>query len=400
MRIRSCLITALLVGASTVLTMPPALAAGEADLSVRVEAPPTAYVGEFVTLSAFLVNHGPSSADAAVLTVTLAGPATLFGAPGCQSEGSTRLVCQIGTMSANGALPPQQFQARVNAAGAVTFTAEISSPTPDPNTANNTATDTVVVVAGGPADLSARASINHPAPLRVGEETNYAVNFGNNGPSDATSVTLNSTVSANLEIFGFSYPGCTATATTIHCEFPTWQAQTLGILLVRIRAVAPGAATITAGIASADNPDPDPSNNASAVTVQVDASADLGVSLTESSDPVKSKRDLVLTATITNTGPSAATMTTLAEDLGYDGPQGFTIVLVTPSQGSCVTSGAAVSCDLGTVAAGGTATVAVTVQARGTGTLTTQAQVHAAESDPVSANNAAIESTRVTTSGH
>lgn len=253
---------------------------------------------------------------------------------------------------------------------------------------------------GDPADLSARPSINHPAPLTVGEETNYAIQYGNAGPATATSVTLTSTVSPNLEIYDFSYPGCTATSTTIHCEFSSVLAQTLGIVLVRIRAISPGPAAITAEIISADNPDPVPTNNASTITIQVDASADLEVGLTESADPVKSKRDLVLTATVTNNGPSRATTTTLVQELTYDGPQGFTIVSVAPSQGSCTTSGAAVSCNLGTLAAGSTATVAVTVQARGSGTLTSQARVNAAEPDPDSTNNAATESTRVSPSGH
>jgi uncharacterized repeat protein (TIGR01451 family) len=101
---------------------------------------------------------------------------------------------------------------------------------------------------------------------------------------------------------------------------------------------------------------------------------------------------LVLTASVTNAGPSSATQVTLSETL----PAGVTLVSVAPSQGSCSGSGT-ITCSLGTLAANGSATVTVTVLVtkKVSGSLTTTASVVAAETDPVTTNNVASATTRL-----
>jgi uncharacterized repeat protein (TIGR01451 family) len=122
------------------------------------------------------------------------------------------------------------------------------------------------------------------------------------------------------------------------------------------------------------------------------AVADLGVTLTDSPDPVARRSTLVLTASVTNAGPSPATQVRLSETL----PAGVTLVSVAPSQGSCSGSGT-ITCSLGTLAANGSATVTVTVLVtrKGSGSLTTTASVAAAETDPITTNNVASATTRL-----
>ena len=67
----------------------------------------------------------------------------------------------------------------------------------------------------------------------------------------------------------------------------------------------------------------------------------------------------------------------------------------TPSQGSCLDVGAVITCDLSSIAAGGTATIEILVTTTTLGTFTNNASVVANEADPVPADNAASEDTDV-----
>ena len=84
--------------------------------------------------------------------------------------------------------------------------------------------------------------------------------------------------------------------------------------------------------------------------------ADLLITIVDSADPVIQGDNVTYTATVTNNGPDAATGVDLAATL----PADTTLVLATPSQGTC---DAVVSCALGTIASLGTATVTIEVSA-------------------------------------
>jgi hypothetical protein len=116
---------------------------------------------------------------------------------------------------------------------------------------------------------------------------------------------------------------------------------------------------------------------------------DLALTLTDAPDPVKVGGTLVYTATVTNGGNTAAPAT-YTQAL----PRTVTWLGATPSQGSC-TGGRTVSCNLGSVPAGGTATVSVMVQARSRGTLSGSASVSTTATDVNPANNSATTSTTV-----
>ena len=102
------------------------------------------------------------------------------------------------------------------------------------------------------------------------------------------------------------------------------------------------------------------------------------------------------TVTVTNGGPSDAT----AVGLTVGWPAGFSQGAVSPSQGSCAPIGAGpdLTCSLGTIAAGGSATVSVayTVPAATPGgPATATATVSSPAIDPVAANNSATDATTV-----
>jgi uncharacterized repeat protein (TIGR01451 family) len=77
------------------------------------------------------------------------------------------------------------------------------------------------------------------------------------------------------------------------------------------------------------------------------------------------------TLTVTNRGPDTATNVQLADPA----PAGITYLSASPSQGTCSVSAALVACNLGTIAAGQTVTVAVTGRATTVGSHTNTATV-------------------------
>ena len=114
---------------------------------------------------------------------------------------------------------------------------------------------------------------------------------------------------------------------------------------------------------------------------------------------VKSKKQLSLSATVTNNGPSPSSSANLRYALSGDGLDGVEVVSATTSAGSCQFSSGEVNCDVGALAAGAEATVNVVVRPRGTGTLLSQVSVQSAAPDPSEWNNIASTSTRVSGNG-
>lgn len=118
------------------------------------------------------------------------------------------------------------------------------------------------------------------------------------------------------------------------------------------------------------------------------ASADLAVDTTDSADPVFVDAELVYTVAVTNAGPDAANGVELVDTL----PGQLDFVSSNPSQGSCKGS-KKVTCDLGMIASGATATLVIRVTPKRAGQLVNSATVTAVEPDPLSANNTDTETT-------
>lgn len=125
----------------------------------------------------------------------------------------------------------------------------------------------------------------------------------------------------------------------------------------------------------------------------VPPSADLALTMSDSPDPVAPGNDVTYILVVTNGGPDGAQSAVLTQNL----PAGVTYVSATPSVGSCGESGGVVTCNLGNIANGGSATVTVVITTGGVGTITSTASVTSSTSDPNAGNNDASEDTSVAT---
>ncbi|HEY6844292.1 MAG TPA: DUF11 domain-containing protein [Thermoanaerobaculia bacterium] len=84
--------------------------------------------------------------------------------------------------------------------------------------------------------------------------------------------------------------------------------------------------------------------------------ADLSITNTPSSGPYGTGLPITYTITVSNAGPGPASGATMSDVI----PAGTTFVSATPAQGSC-SGTSTVTCSLGTIASGGSATIALTL---------------------------------------
>lgn len=237
-----------------------------------------------------------------------------------------------------------------------------------------------------------------PDPVNVGANLTYTHTVTNNGPGAAAFVVLTDTLPANV-IFVSATPStgtCAHAAGVVTCDLGTLAnaaTATVTIIVTPATAAAGTMLTNSSSVATSSS-DPDLANNSASATTTVNPAADMAVAITDAPDPVNVGANVTYSATVSNAGPSNATGVSLANTL----PANVAFVSATPSQGNCGAPVAAVvTCNLGAVNNGASATVAfvVTPNAAAVPTITDSATVSAAEFDPVAANNNASQSTTV-----
>ena len=137
-------------------------------------------------------------------------------------------------------------------------------------------------------------------------------------------------------------------------------------------------------------------SQAEVVCNEVEGSSNLAIVKTSSPNPVEVNTALTYTLTVTNGGPDDATNVTVTDIL----PASFTIGAITPSQGACdPLVGTTLTCNLGTIANGGNATVTIEATPTQTGIISNTAIVSGDQPDPDPTDNSSTESTTVEGSG-
>jgi uncharacterized repeat protein (TIGR01451 family) len=383
-----------------------------ADLSVTNSPNPVpAQAGNNITYTQVVSNAGPSAASSVTLTNTLPANTTsvsLTGPAGWTCTLAT-LTCTDPTL-ATGSPATITYTVKVNAgtaAGtAVNETATVSSTTSDSNSANNTAVASDVVATATQADLVVTNSAA-PSSLSAGSNVTYTQAVTNNGPAAATGTTFSETLPPNTNFQSITIPAGWTCPTlpavggtgTITCNdgsnLATGSANTVTFTVVlQVNSGTPSGTNITdTASATATNVVPGLTTNTASSTVLVANanSADVAILKTGSPNPVTQGTLLNYTLTAGNNGPASATNVTVQDML----PSTVIYQASTSTQGSCSEAGGTVTCLLGTLANGASATIHVITIPEQAGTITNTATIIADQTDPNPNNNSASQTETV-----
>jgi uncharacterized repeat protein (TIGR01451 family)/CSLREA domain-containing protein len=259
-------------------------------------------------------------------------------------------------------------------------------------------------VSNGQADVVLTKS--GPVTAVSGTTFDYTFNLVNIGPATADNITFSDPLPAGTVFVSNTTPSgftCTTppanTNGTVTCTAPSLASGTSVSFSITARLnanVACDTEITNTATANSTTADPNTTNNTSSVITTAQTQSDLAVSVTA---PATAAPDTsaIYTVTVTNNGPSSSFNTILNNAL----PAAFSAEAVSTSNGSCTRVGTnSVNCNLGTLAAGATATV--TIQAHVPETCQPATAVFTATvtssnclTDPVAANNSQSKTTTV-----
>jgi uncharacterized repeat protein (TIGR01451 family) len=225
----------------------------------------------------------------------------------------------------------------------------------------------------GSADVSLDLS---DASGRAGDPVFYNVPVFNAGPATATGVVVVVELAPGLELANGG-SGCTTSGTTVSCSLGSIPAGQGAVLMWELRAAESGTYDI-AGSVSADQRDPVTSNNSDAAQIVVAApGADVSIDLQNAT--ARAGEAFFYGVGVGNAGPGTATNVVATLEL----PSGFELV----GGGSCTQSGRIVTCQLGSIPAGGGLGMILQLRAADAGTYTITGSVTADQPDSFPANN-------------
>jgi uncharacterized repeat protein (TIGR01451 family) len=367
-----------------------------ADLSLtNSDSPDPAITDQVVTYRLTAHNGGSSDAGGVVVTDGLpAGVEYVSAAPsqGTCSQAAGTVTCALGAL-ASGADATVDVSVKSPSAGTVTNKASIvADDLIDPDEANNSVSESTTVQAG--ADLSLTQS-DSPDPVVVGEDLTYTLAVHNRGPLDADNVVVADDLpsGATYRSATPSQGTCTEGDGTVACFLGALANGADATVQVVVTPQSTGVLTNGASTAS-DEPDGADANNYVGESTTVTQLADLSITNSDSPDPVGVGQTLTYTLTVHDSGPADAPNVRVTDAL----PAGVVYQSATPSQGSCAQASGTVTCDLGTIANGGGATVTIKITPQTAGSITDTASVtNTGTVDPSSANDSASASTTVKT---
>jgi uncharacterized repeat protein (TIGR01451 family) len=364
---------------------------------VKSDTPDPVVAGENLTYTLLVTNLGPSSATGVTVVDTLPANVTFVSATTTQGTANHA----AGTVTVNvGNLAVDQTETVTivvtvppSARGTLANTATVSGNEQETNTTNNTSS---VSTAIQPEIDLAITKADSPDPVIAGQTLTYILSVVNNGPSDATGVTVTDQLPG-----GVAFVSATASqGTAVHASGTI--TATLGNLasgasatvtiVVTVDPSTRGTITNTASVTGTET-DTQPQNNTDSEPTVVQSRIDLGITKTDSPDPVTAGGQLTYTLTVTNTGPSNATAVNVQDFL----PSQVQFVSATASQGTVTHSQGVVTAALGDLAVGASRTITIVTQVDTgfSGTMTNRATVAGTETETNLVNNEALQATVV-----
>ncbi|MBI2765805.1 MAG: DUF11 domain-containing protein [Chloroflexi bacterium] len=378
----------------------------------KVDSPDPVLAGNNLTWTITVTNDGPSIALNVVMKDTLpaqvtdvsvssAGNTCTAGVPG---DALQPLSCNMGPIAA-GASEVVTVVARVKPDtpdGTILFNqARVTADSPDPDNSNNNQSESTTVNAEANLALTKTDS---PDPVVAGTTLKYELTVTNAGPSNALNVSLTDSLAPTAQV---SFVSATviapATGTcvynplpnTVSCSFngplavgPSWKV----LIEVKVLANVPDGTNLanTATVTSTTT-DPALANNTANAGTAVITRADLSVTKDGNFQTSGSSTNVVYRITVTNNGPSDA-LSVQAVDTLPSTYKKFVFVFVSDPACSYSQATHKVTCNFGTLAAGASRTVDITMNPKGNlGNITNTVTVTTTTVDPVAANNTATK---------
>jgi len=358
------------------------------DVAVTMAAPSP--VTGNLTYTITVTDNGPNSLGAPNVVLTDALPAsarfvsaTATGGGAC--SGTTTIVCRwatvplLGSVTATIVVTPTVYPS-------ITNTVFVSTDDNDPNPANNRFSLTTAV--NPSADMAITMSAS-PSPAPRGTNFAYTLLVTNNGPTQATNVTVSDPVPATVSLVSAlaSQGGCTLGA-VVTCALGGMNSGATATITIVVTAPAvTGLVISNTATVTATEPDPNPANNTFTLTTPVGADVDLSLSMT-----VSPTFNVVVGATVTytlgvfNNGPDPTTGVVVTDALLPN----FTLVSATSGQGSC-SGTTTVVCSVGALAKGAATTITITLRSTLVGAFTNVATVSGPDPDPSLSDNTAAQ---------
>ncbi|WP_440225219.1 proprotein convertase P-domain-containing protein [Dokdonella sp. MW10] len=390
-----------------------------ADLAItKTDGVTSATPGGSVTYTITASNAGPSHAAGATVADTFPAACTsptwtCVGAGGgtCGASGSGNINATVNLPSGGSVTYTATCPISATATGTLSNTATVTAPTgvTDPNTANNSATDTDAL--GAEADLSITKTDGVTSATPGGSVT-YTITASNAGPSAVTGATVADTfpaacTSPTWTCVGAGGGTCGASGSgdiNATVNLPSGGSVTY-TATCPISATASGSLVNTATVtAPAGVTDPTPGNNSATDTDTLVASADLSITKTDGVTSVNSGDTLTYTIVASNAGPSAVTGATVSDTF----PAACATATWTcagATGGTCTTAGSGSIADSVNLPVGATVTytaACATNASTPNGTVISNTATIAAPAsvtDPVPGNNAATDTTTATLLG-
>jgi len=320
------------------------------------------------------------------LPAGLSNPAAIADRGNC-AWASNMLTCTAAVLSPNQSINVHVEYTPTNSM-ALPISSTLSAHERDASPSDNVAT--AMAYAGEIVDLS--LSINpNTARIRNGESAVYAVQVRNAGPTDASDAIVRVVPSSGL-LPGAPPPGCTATSGAIECNTGALPVNASRTFSLTMNGEVAGAATVDAAVyPAAAATDEVLDNNRATSALTISAAGDLSVSVVDSVDPATVSANFQYRATVANSGPDSMSNVSVAL------VSSATTVSVNSTQGTCAVGVAGISCDLGTLGNGASATITVVSASSAAGSVSLHATVTSDGEDRVTTNNTAQEFTTVRT---
>jgi len=372
------------------------------NLQVTKSGPPDAMPGDDVSYTVTVANI--SGVDAAAVTLADTTPAemTFVSAAGpgsfvctTPSAGAAGTVTCTGALLAAGASATFTFVFEVapdtSPGTIVSNTADVSSETPDSNTANNSATAETII-----PGMDLQVTKTGPAEAAAGADVAYTVTVTNISAVDAESVTVSDSIPAGMTFVSASAPAgfdCMTPAVGdpggVSCSTPLLAAGASGSFTFVFKIDAetpPGTVFTNFATASSETFDANEENNTGVATTTTTPPPPGDLSVQKSAPSAAADdTDVAFTITLTNAGPSPAENVILTDNL----PAPLTFVSFTQTSGPTMSCGTS-TCTIASFPAFATATFElighVPAEIPG-GTVITNTAFVTSDNDPNDENN-------------